>query len=68
MRSNWRQLLLLVAALALAGCARGPDEAGLQRDVQAQLDTYYINNWSIWLDIAILFRTIPVVVFGTGAK
>jgi len=41
-RSFWRHLLLLTATLALAaGCARGPDEAGLQGDVQAQLDTLF---------------------------
>jgi lipopolysaccharide/colanic/teichoic acid biosynthesis glycosyltransferase len=32
------------------------------------LDLEYIDNWSIWLDIKILFRTIPVVLFGRGAK
>jgi len=33
-----------------------------------RLDLQYIDNWSIWLDIKILFRTIPVVLLGTGAK
>ena len=33
-----------------------------------RLDLQYIDNWSIWLDLAILVRTIPVVVLGTGAK
>jgi lipopolysaccharide/colanic/teichoic acid biosynthesis glycosyltransferase len=33
-----------------------------------RLDLKYIDNWSIWLDVAILLRTIPVVVLGTGAK
>jgi len=32
---------MLVATLALAGCARGPDEAGVRSDVQAQLDTLF---------------------------
>ncbi|MBK6453460.1 MAG: TAXI family TRAP transporter solute-binding subunit [Proteobacteria bacterium] len=41
MRSFWRKVLLLTATLAFAGCARGPDEAGLQGDVQAQLDTLF---------------------------
>lgn len=30
-------------------------------------DHYYINNWSIWMDIWILARTIPVVLTGYGA-
>jgi TRAP transporter TAXI family solute receptor len=41
MRLHGCKLLLLAATLALAGCARGPDEAGLQSDVQAQLDTLF---------------------------
>ncbi len=30
-------------------------------------DTYYVRNWSIWLDIIILARTFLAVVKGTGA-
>ncbi|HEY4416742.1 MAG TPA: sugar transferase [Verrucomicrobiae bacterium] len=33
-----------------------------------RLDLEYIDNWSIWLDIKILLRTIPAVFAGTGAK
>ena len=35
--------------------------------VQKALDTYYIRNWSLWLDVHILARTILVVLFGRGA-
>jgi Undecaprenyl-phosphate galactose phosphotransferase WbaP len=31
------------------------------------LDTFYVRNWSIWLDLVILARTIGVVVRGKGA-
>ena len=34
----------------------------------AKLDLKYIDNWSFWLDIKILLKTIPVVFFGKGAK
>lgn len=33
-----------------------------------RLDLEYIDNWSIWLDIKIIIRTIPVVLRGTGAR
>jgi len=36
--------------------------------VQEYFDTYYIRNWSIWLDIYILFQTVRVVLEGRGAK
>ena len=33
-----------------------------------RLDLEYIDNWSLWLDVKILWRTIPAVLAGTGAK
>jgi len=33
-----------------------------------RLDLEYIDNWSLWLDLGILLRTIPVVILGLGAK
>ena len=33
-----------------------------------RLDLQYIDNWSLWLDLTILLRTIPVVLSGSGAK
>jgi lipopolysaccharide/colanic/teichoic acid biosynthesis glycosyltransferase len=33
-----------------------------------RLDLQYIDNWSFWLDLIILLRTVPVVLLGTGAK
>ena len=32
-----------------------------------EYDFYYLRNWSIWLDLTILLRTIPVVIHGRGA-
>nr|WP_299030476.1 sugar transferase [uncultured Thermanaerothrix sp.] len=34
---------------------------------QEELDTYYIRNWSLWLDLWILLRTPAVVLSGKGA-
>jgi exopolysaccharide biosynthesis polyprenyl glycosylphosphotransferase len=33
-----------------------------------RLDLEYIDNWSLWLDIKILLRTVPAVIAGVGAK
>jgi exopolysaccharide biosynthesis polyprenyl glycosylphosphotransferase len=33
-----------------------------------RLDLEYIDNWTLWLDIKILWRTIWVVLLGTGAR
>jgi Undecaprenyl-phosphate galactose phosphotransferase WbaP len=32
-----------------------------------QMDSWYVRNWSLWHDIAILFKTIPAVLKKTGA-
>lgn len=34
---------------------------------RVKLDSWYIMNWSLWLDIAILFKTIRVVIKAEGA-
>lgn len=34
---------------------------------RVRLDEYYVRNWSIWLDIYILFKTIPAVITASGA-
>lgn len=39
----------------------------LSFDEMARLDLYYIQNWSIEMDIKILLKTIPTVLFGRGA-
>jgi Undecaprenyl-phosphate galactose phosphotransferase WbaP len=31
------------------------------------MDSYYVRNWSVWLDLIILFRTIRAVLRGRGA-
>jgi exopolysaccharide biosynthesis polyprenyl glycosylphosphotransferase len=33
-----------------------------------RLDLEYIDNWSLWLDLKILCRTVPVVLSGAGAR
>ena len=35
--------------------------------VQEVMDTYYIRNWSPWLDVYLLVRTIGAVIVGRGA-
>jgi Undecaprenyl-phosphate galactose phosphotransferase WbaP len=36
-------------------------------EVQAALDSYYIRNWSLWLDIYILMRTVRTVLSQEGS-
>jgi lipopolysaccharide/colanic/teichoic acid biosynthesis glycosyltransferase len=36
-------------------------------DDLVRLDFYYLENWSLWLDVTILVKTIPAVLAGRGA-
>ena len=46
--------------------ANGRNKIGF--DKWMELDLQYIDNWSLWLDFKILIKTIPVVLFGIGAR
>ncbi len=46
---------------------KGRNEVSDFRD-WVRLDLEYIDNWSLWLDLKILWQTIPVVVLAKGAK
>jgi lipopolysaccharide/colanic/teichoic acid biosynthesis glycosyltransferase len=37
-------------------------------DKWMELDLKYIDGWSLWLDVEILLKTLPIVVRGTGAQ
>jgi len=37
-------------------------------DDWVRLDLEYIDKWSLWLDLKILLRTVPAVLFGFGAR
>lgn len=37
-------------------------------DKWMEMDMKYIDNWSLWLDLKILLKTVPVSVFGVGAS
>ncbi|MBV33351.1 MAG: polyprenyl glycosylphosphotransferase [Porticoccaceae bacterium] len=40
----------------------------LSFDEWMELDKQYIENWSIWLDLKILLKTIPAILLGRGAS
>ena len=36
-------------------------------DERVQMDSWYVRNWSVWLDFMLLWRTIKAVIAGKGA-
>jgi Undecaprenyl-phosphate galactose phosphotransferase WbaP len=39
----------------------------LAYEERVKLDSFYVRNWSVWLDLCILYRTIGTVLFRSGA-
>lgn len=60
--------LLLSVKSGLTGLAQVSGRRDISFDERRALDIYYIQNWSPWLDVQILFRTVWSVLKGQGAK
>lgn len=62
-----RSLLLSVKS-GLTGLAQVSGRRDIAFEERRALDLYYIQNWSVWLDLRILLRTIGAVLLCKGAK
>lgn len=61
------QLRRIDTVPGMTGLWQVSGRSDLPFDKMAKLDLYYIKNWSIWLDIYILIKTIPAILSGKGA-
>jgi exopolysaccharide biosynthesis polyprenyl glycosylphosphotransferase len=57
----------LRAKPGLTGLWQVSGRSSVPFDEMVLLDLYYIDHWSLKTDLEILFRTVPVVLFGEGA-
>jgi exopolysaccharide biosynthesis polyprenyl glycosylphosphotransferase len=64
--SSWHMKRLRTAP-GMTGLWQVSGRSQLPFEDMVRLDIYYIENWSLWLDIKILLRTIPTVLFTRGA-
>jgi lipopolysaccharide/colanic/teichoic acid biosynthesis glycosyltransferase len=62
----WAMNLLTVRP-GLTGLWQVSGRSEVSYDERIRLDMFYIRNYSIWLDLQLIFRTIPVVLSGEGA-
>ncbi len=57
----------LLCEAGITGLWQVSGRANTTFEEQVMLDQHYVNNQSVWLDIAIILRTIPAVLFAKGA-
>lgn len=51
----------------LTGLWQVSGRSDLGYDERVKLDIYYIENWSLWLDLRIIIQTIPALLFSRGS-
>jgi exopolysaccharide biosynthesis polyprenyl glycosylphosphotransferase len=58
---------LLTIRPGMTGLWQVSGRSDLSYEDRVRLDMHYIRNWSIWLDLQLLFQTIPAVLRARGA-
>ena len=66
--SQGKAALLHSVKSGVTGLWQVSGRSELSFDERIELETFYAQNWSFWLDIKILFKTIGVVLRKQGAK
>lgn len=60
--------VILAVKSGVTGLAQVSGRRDISFEERRRLDVYYVQNWSILLDIQILFKTVASVIFRRGAK
>lgn len=60
--------LILAVKTGLTGLAQVSGRRDISFEERRKLDLYYVQNWSFWMDIVIIIKTIRVVVSGRGTN
>ena len=58
---------LLTVLPGITGLWQVSGRSDISYEERVRLDMYYVRNWSIWLDLQLLFQTIPAVLKAKGA-
>lgn len=60
--------MLLSIKTGLTGLAQVSGRSSLDYHERAKLDLYYVQNWTFWMDLVIMVKTVRVVLGGSGAR
>ena len=58
---------LLTVLPGITGLWQVSGRSDISYEERVRLDMYYVRNWSIWLDLQLIFQTIPAVLKARGA-
>lgn len=59
---------ILSVKSGLTGLAQISGRKAISFDERRKLDVYYVQNWSLWLDLMIIIKTVKAVLSGGGAR
>lgn len=65
-KKHHKKILAITPGMTGMGQVKGASDLDFEEEVK--VDTYYVENWSLWLDVEILLKTIWVVLAGKGAS
>lgn len=68
MEAHPKRNLILAVKTGLTGLAQVSGRRDISFEERRKLDLYYVQNWSLWLDIVIIFKTIRVVLGRRGTN
>ncbi len=60
--------MILAVKSGLTGLAQVSGRRDINFEERRKLDLYYVQNWSIWLDVTIILKTIRAVLKSSGAR
>ena len=60
--------LILAIKTGLTGLAQVSGRRDISFEERRKLDLYYVQNWSLWLDLVILMKTVRVVLGRRGTN
>ncbi len=58
---------ILLADPGITGLWQVSGRSEIDFDGRLRMETWYVRNWSLWLDISLLFRTFGVLLSSKGA-
>lgn len=68
MEKHPQKNLILAVKTGLTGLAQVSGRRDISFEERRRLDLYYVQNWSFWMDIVILVKTVRVIVSGRGTN